>query len=211
MTRADDILVARAEADFEDGLKHTRAEMRRKHGLLAGATLDGLVMTAVTGLGMRSRMKEDVRHLIAVAHRVANGEDPEILADEHLAHVLRLKSQMAIIAREDDPEFQHIKKVARDLFAKRLPDLAKMVVVTGPRDYADLVRQAFPERAYVDAMVEENATAVAAIVDHLEKHPHILRMPGGFVPKVAQMAREMVVWKTADVKRGVAEIYDGPR
>lgn len=207
MPSADDILVARAEADLETGLAHTRAELKRKHNVFVSATLDGIVMTAVAAISLRTRMKEDVRLLLGVAHEVAQGADPRPLAEKHLDHVLRLKSKMNLIAREDDPEFQAIRAMALDLFVKRLPDLAKMVSVADPKDYDDIVRRAFPDRAYVDAMVDDNARVMFAIIDHLEKHPHVLRIPQGLSGKMASMARDMTTWKAAEVKRGVAEIY----
>lgn len=207
MALADDILIERAQKDFDDGLLHTRAQMKSKHGLIVGTTLDGLVMTAVTALGMRSRMKEDVLLLLGLAHRVAAGEDPRPLAEANLHHVLRLKSKMNLIAREDDPDFQPIKTMALALFIKRLPDLARLATVRDPTDYGDLVRKAFPERGPVDIMVEENAQTMLAIIEHLETHPHVLRMPSGFAPKVAIMARDMIVWKVSEVKRGVDAIY----
>lgn len=204
---ADTILLDHAQKDFDAGLAHTRAELRRKHGLIVATTLDGLVMTAVTGLGMRSRMKDDVKLLLSIAHEVAAGADPKPLAEKHLDHVLRLKSKMHLVAREDHADFQRIRAMALELFVKRLPDLAKMVSVKEPASYDDLVRQAFPDRAYVDVMVDENAHTILGIIEHLEKHPHVLRVPSGFAGKIAGMARDMVAWKAGEVKRGVAEIY----
>ena len=204
---ADEIIIERAQKDFEDGLEHNRKRIRETHGRFGGAALEALLMGAVSSLGLRSRMREDARHLLALAHRVANGEDPTKLAEEHLDHVLRLKQKMHLIARDDDPEFKVIRKMALDLFARRLPDLAKLATVEAPESYDDLVRKAFPERAPVDLIVEDNARSVSAIVDHLEKHPHVLRAPSSMTPKLATMAREMIAWKVAEVRRGVDEIY----
>lgn len=204
---ADDLIVERASRDFEEGLAHARHRIRETHGRIAAVTLDALVMTAVGALHLRARMRDDVRHLVGLAHRVAEGEDARKLAEEHLDHVLRLKRQMHLIANEDDPEFQHVKALALDLFAKRLPDLARMATVPEPKDYGDLVRRAFPDRAHVDALVDENGATVGRIVDHLEKHPHVLHMPRALAAKVATTAREMIAWKIAEVRRGVDEIY----
>ncbi|HUR69408.1 MAG TPA: hypothetical protein VM370_09195 [Candidatus Thermoplasmatota archaeon] len=210
MASSDDILVERAVKDFEDGLAHTRANIKAKHGLIVGTTLDGLIMGAVTTLGMRSRMRQDAKDLVAIAHRVAKGEDARALAAQHLDHILRLKSKMHLIAREDDPDFQAIRTMALDLFARRLPDLAAMVSVKDPASYEDLVRKAFPDRGHVDAIVADNAQAVEAIITHLEKHPHVLRAPAALAPKIAANARDMIAWKLSEVRRGVDEIYSQP-
>ena len=207
---ADEILAQHAEADFEVGFAHARQRIRETHGRIVGATLDALVVGAVSTLGVRSRMRQDVRELVALAHRAAKGEDPRKLGEEHIDSILRLKSKMHLIAREDHPDFQPIMALAEGLFAKRLPDLARLVAVKEAATYDDIVRQAFPERTHVDAMVDDNAQAVAAMIEHLEKHPHVLRMPSSLTPKMAAMAREFIDWKVAEVRRGVDEIY-GPK
>lgn len=204
---ADDILVERAQLDFEDGLTYARGRIRATYGRIVGAALDALVMGAVTALGIRSRMRSDVRHLIDLAHRVAAGEDARRLAEEHVDEVLRLKQAMHLIAREDDPDFQHVKRLATELFADRLPDLARMADVKGAASYEEIVRKAFPDRSEVDAMVDDNAARVLAIVEHIEAHPHMLHAPRNLAGKLAATAREMVAWKVAEVRRGVAEIY----
>lgn len=219
---ADDLIVQRAEKDFEDGLVHARQRIKETHGFLAGATLDALITGAVAALHVRTRMAKDVRELIDIARRVetaakrgadgsadpsSKGEDARKLGAVHLDHILRLKRGMHLIAREDDPAFLYIRERCLDLFEARLPDLARMAAVEGPKDYADLVRRAFPDRAHVDAMVDDNAARVAAILDHLEKNPHVLRMPQAMAPKLAHSAREFLTWKVADVKKGVDEIY----
>lgn len=209
--RADEILLARAERDFEEGLAHARQRIRETHGRLAAGTLDALVMGAVATLGLRSRMKDDVRHLLALAHRVAAGEPPRPLAEAEIDRVMRMKQSMGLLARVDDPEFQHVRALALDLFARRLPDLARLASVPDPVDYDDLVRKAFPDRAEVDALVQDNARTMEAIIAHLEKHPHVLRMPSGLTPKIAATARDMVAWKVGEVARGVDEIYAGQR
>lgn len=204
---ADEILIERAQRDFDDGLAHARKRIKETHGRIAGATLDALIVGAVTTLHVRARMAEDVQALIALARRAIAGEDPDALATAHLDHVLRLKQKMGLIAREDDPAFLRIKEMMRVLFARRLPDLGRMANVQEPTDYDDLVRRAFPERAEVDALVEDNARRVLEIIDMLEKNPHVLRAPKSFVPGIASMAREFTAWKVAEVKRGVDEIY----
>lgn len=207
MATADDILVARARQDFEDGLVHTRKTLRAKHGMIVGGTLDALVMGAVAALHLRTRLPEDVAHLLELAHRVAKGEDPAPLAEAHVDRVLRLKSKMHLIAREDDPAFGEIRAMATALFARRLPDLARLAIVPDPIDYDDLVRKAFPERAHVDAIVADNARSVETMIVHLEKHPHVLRVPASMAPRIAASAREMVTWKLAEVRAGVDAIY----
>lgn len=206
-TSADDILVARAEQDFEEGLAHVRQRIKETHGRIAGAALDALVMGALAALQVRARMGKDVRDIIGIARRAQDGEDVRALCAAHLDHVLRLKRGMHLVAREDDPDFQRVRAMALDLFEARLPDLARMVLVQAPLDYPDLVRKAFPERAHVDALVDDNAARVAAILDHLQEHPHVLRIPQAMAPKLGHTAREFLAWKVADVKRGVDEIY----
>lgn len=207
MPSSDEILVEQAQLDFEEGLAHARERIRETHGRFAGATLDAIVMGAVTALGLRSRMRDDVRQLLALAHRVSAGEDARPLAETHIDQVLRLKQKMHLIAREDDPEFQHVRRLALELFIDRLPDLARMAAVKGAADYDDLVRKAFPDRAYVDAMVEDNGRRVNAIVDHLAAHPHVLHAPRGLALKMAATSREMIDWKVEQVRRGVDRIY----
>lgn len=207
MPSADEIILARAKQDFEDGLAHTRKTLRAKHGLFVGGTLDALVMGGVAALHLRTRMPEDVAHLLEIAHRVAKGEDPVPLAEAQIDRVLRLKSKMHLIAREDDPAFGEIRAMAVALFARRLPDLARLSSVPDPAGYDDLVRRAFPDRAHVDALVDDNARSVEAIIAHLEKHPHVLRVPASTAPKIAASAREMLTWKLAEVRRGVDAIY----
>ena len=204
---SDEIIVERAQKDFEDGLAHARQRIKETHGRFAGAALDALVASAVAALHVRARMPTDVRELIAIARRAQKGEDARALCAAQLDHVLRLKRGMHLIAREDDPEFQRIREMTLDLFEARLPDLARMASVEGAADYADLVRKAFPDRAHVDALVDDNTRRVEAILAHLEGHPHILRMPQSMAPKLSQSAREFLAWKVADVKRGVDEIY----
>lgn len=204
---ADDLLVARAEADFEAGLAHARERLRASHGRIAGAALDALVMGAVAALHVRARLGKDVRDLVEIARRAQRGEDARVLGAQHLDHILRLKRGMHLIAREDDPEFLYVREMALDLLEARLPDLARMAAVEGATSYDEVVRKAFPDRAHVDHLVDDNARRVGALLDHLEKHPHVVRMPQTMAPKLAQSAREFLAWKVAEVKRGVDEIY----
>lgn len=207
MSDADTLVLDRAERDFEDGLAYARESIRKGSGRLVAASLDALVMGAVGALELRQRMREDVRFLIGLAHRVAAGEDPARLAEENLARVLRLK-QLALIAREKDPEFRFILDVCRENFAKRLPDLARMVTVPEPKDYEEVVRRAFPEQEHVVRLVQENREFTLAIVAHFERHPDLLRAPRALVPRVAAIARDMIEWQTARVLKSVDEIYD---
>lgn len=209
--KADELIIHCAERDFDAGLAHARAEIRRNHNRLVAASLDAAVMSAVSALRVREQMRDDVRLLLSLAHRVAAGEDPVKLANENTERVLRLKQKMNFLARESDPDFQVVVAIARENFAKRLPDLARMAVVQDPRDYDDLVRRAFPERAHVDRIIDENRAFTLAIVEHIERHPHVLRLPGMLIPKVAQTAREMIEWQVDKVRRGVDEIYAAPQ
>lgn len=209
MPDADTLVLLRAERDFEDGLAHARETIRQGSGRIVAASLDALVMGAVGALELRQRMREDVRFLIGLAHRVERGEDPARLADENLARALRLK-QLSLVAREKDPNFRFVLDVCRENFAKRLPDLARMVGVPEPKDYEDVVRRAFPDKAHVQAIVRDNRAFTLAITDHLERHPDLLRVPRATVPRFAAIARDMIEWQTARILRSVDEIYDSP-
>lgn len=204
---ADAILVAHAEADLEKGLARIRARIREAHGPIAGPAIEALVTGAVATLRLRARRRDDARFLLALAHRVEAGEDPRELARQHLDHVLRLDDKMGFLAKDDAPEFQPVKEMALDLFARRLPDLARMASVEGPEDYDDLVRRAFPGRAAVEAIVDDNMRTVAAMVEHLEQNPHVLHAPRSLTPKLAAMARDMLAWTSTEAKRGIEEIY----
>lgn len=210
MPSADDVIVQRAVEDFEEGLVHLRAELRRTHGRIVGAALDAAMTGAVNALDVRDMMRDDVRHLVGLAHQVNAGADARKLAEENLERVLRMKHKMAFIAREKDPEFRVVLDLARACFAARLVDLARMAAVDSPKDYDDLVRRAFPERAHVDRIVEENAAFVRDVVAHLETHPQLLRVPQALVPKLAQTARDFIAWKVDAVRRGVDQIYAAP-
>lgn len=204
---AEAILIDRAERDFEEGLAHARSRIRETNGRIAGAALDALVMSAVTTLGARARIRHDVRDLLAIARRVAAGEDARTLAEAHLDDVLRLKQKMHLVARVDDPAFAEVRGIALELFAKRLPDLARLASVESPTDYDDLVRKAYPRRDEVDALVDDNARELHRMIDHIDAHPHLLRAPQKMVHAIAGMAREFTAWKVDAVRAGVDEIY----
>lgn len=211
MPSADALILARAEQDLDEGLARTRvlARQHASHAFLAGA-YEAVVNTALASIHLKTRFRDDVNLLMGLAHRVNGGDDPETLARENLARAVHLK-ELALIAREKDPEFQPILDATLAHFARRLPDLARMVAVNAPATYSDLVREAFPHRLEVDSIVQANRDHVIWIVDHLEAHPHLLRLPHSFVPRLARTAREVVEWQTARVKQGVEEIYSGAR
>lgn len=205
-SRAEAILAERAQRDLEEGIHHNARRIRESgHPFLARA-MDAGVMGALSLIQLRERFKEDVRFVCELARRVNAGEDPEKLAAENIARAMRLK-ELALVAREKDPEFAGVVDRARAILAKRLPDLGRMVAVEDPADYDDLVRKAFPDRARVDRIVEENRVDVLAIIEHVAKHPHLLRVPSSWIPKMRDIAVEVVEWETARVKKGVDEIY----
>ncbi|HUR69096.1 MAG TPA: hypothetical protein VM370_07600 [Candidatus Thermoplasmatota archaeon] len=206
-TCADAILVEQAERELEKGLARMRARIREAHGLFVGATIEAVVVGAVATLRLRSRRREDARLLLGLARRVQAGEDARAIAEQHLDHVLRLDDRMSAVVRAHDPALEPAKALALDLFARRLPDLARLASVEEAESYDDLVRKAFPQQGQVEAIVEDNARMVAAMVDHLERHPHVLHAPRSLTPKLAAMARDMIAWQVAEAKRGVAEIY----
>lgn len=138
---------------------------------------------------------------------MAAGEDPQAVAEENLVRVLRLDLKMRFLARQDDPAFQEMLGIARTHFAARLPDLARMATVEGATDYADLVRRAFPDAAQTRAIVAANGAFAEAMVGHLERHPHVLRVPRALVPRITATAREVTGWQVEKVARGVEEIY----
>lgn len=207
MPSADALIMQRAEEDLDEGIAYARVLARKNASpaFLAGA-YEAAVNTAIATIHLKTRFKDDVAFLLELAHRVNGGDDPEALARENLARAIHLK-ELGLIAKEKDPAFQPILDASRDNFAKRLPDLARMVAVRSPPSYPDLVRSAFPHRAEVDKMLDENRDHVVWVVEHLEKNPHLLRLPAAFLPRLARTAREVVEWQTARVKKGVDEIY----
>lgn len=205
-TRAEALLVERAEAALEAGLQYKVERIRAAgHPVLARAMEAGVV-GAVSLIQLRERFRDDVLFLCSLARRAHAGEDPERLADENLARALRLR-ELALVAREKDPDFQPLLAQARDLMARRLPDLACMVAVEEPRDYDDLVRRAFPDRERVEALVEDNRVRVLRMVEHVAAHPHVLRVPRAWLGRLEGVGRDVVEWQAARVLKGLDEIY----
>lgn len=206
MPRADDLIVERAMEDLEAGIQHKAVLIRRSgHPLLARAIEAG-VNGAVATLQLRSKFRDDVRFVLSLAHRCNAGEDPAALADEHIERALRMK-EMSLIVREKDPAFPPLLHKNRDLLAKRLPDLARMAAVPDPADYDDLVRKAFPDRKAAETIVRENHDHVLGLVEHVAAHPHLLRVPQSWVPRLRDVAVELLEWQTARVMKGIDEIY----
>lgn len=205
------ILLDHAERDLEEGLDFVRRRLKESTtGPLAflARGLEAAVLGGVAALELRPRLREDAAFLLDLAEQVNAGADPRKLAEENVARVLRLK-ELNLIVKVKDPAFQPVLDLCRDAFAARLPDLARMAAVPEPRDYDDLLVRAFPDREEPERIVRENRDLMARIVEHAEKNPHLLRMPSGFVPKVAALARDVTEWKTAQVLRGIDEAY-GP-
>ena len=207
MPTADDLNVERAERDLDEGLEHTRARLRAsvKNPFLE-KPFEAAVFGAVHTIQLKSRFREDVRFLLSLAHRVAKGEDPRRLAEENIAQAIRMR-ELALVVRVKDPAFPPLLARDIDLMAKRLPDLARMATVPEPRDYEDVVRRAFPEKAEVEALVNGNHEHVLWVVRHFEQNPHLLRIPHAWVPRLASLAREIVDWQTARVLAAVQDIY----
>lgn len=210
-TAAHRILLDHAERDLDEGLEHVRRRLKESaSGPLAflARGLEAAVLGGVAMLELRPRLREDVAFLLDLAGQVEAGADPAKLAGEHLARVLRLK-ELNLIVKVKDPAFQPILDLCREAFAARLPDLARMAAVPEPRDYDDLLVRAFPDRKEPERIVRANRDLMLGIVEHAERNPHLLRMPSGFIPRVALIARDVTEWKTAEVLRGIEEAY-GP-
>lgn len=205
-TRAESILVERAQLDLAAGIEYKLARIRASgHPFLARAMEAG-VSGAISLIQLRERFREDVLFLCSLARRANAGEDPGRLADEHLPRALRLR-ELSLIAREKDPAFQPLLAMARELMARRLPDLGRMVAVEDPRDYDDLVRRAFPARKHVEDLVMDNRARVLQILEHVAANPHLLRVPRSWLPKLGEVSRDVIEWETARVLRGVEDIY----
>lgn len=205
MPSSRDVLVDRAARDVEDTLEHIRRRLRAQPGALWRAIELG-VLGLVGLLDPRGRIAKDVDKVIALAKRHDAGEDAGRLAREHLDDTLRLV-EINLVMRVKDPEFARVLDASERIFRERLPDFARMVHVESPQDYPDLVRRAFPDRAEADRIVDENAAEIMGLVHHVERHPHLLRVPAGWVPKLAQLGRDLIEWKVADVRRELDEIY----
>ena len=210
-TAAHRILLDHAERDLDEGLDFVRRRLKESSsGPLAflARGLEAAVLGGVAMLELRPRVREDVALLLGLAMQVHAGADAGKLAEENVGRVLRLK-ELNLIVKVKDPAFQPVLDLCRESFARRLPDLALMAAVEDPRDYDDLLLKAFPDRARPELIVRENRDLMMAIVDHAEKNPQLLRMPNGFVPRVAQLAREVTEWKTEQVLKGIEEAYGG--
>lgn len=208
-SKAEAILAERAERDLEEGIHFNARRIRESGHPFFARAMDAGVMGAISLIQLRERFKEDVRFVCGLARRVNEGEDSAALAAENISRAMRLK-ELALVAREKDPEFAGVLDRARGILAKRLPDLGRMVAVEDPKDYDDIVRRAFPDRARVELIVEENRVDVLAIIEHVATHPHLLRVPRSWVPKMRDIAVEVIEWETARVLKGVDEIYGPP-
>lgn len=205
------ILLDHAERDLDEGLDFVRRRLKESSsGPLAflARGLEAAVLGGVAMLELRPRVREDVAVLLDLAAQVRAGADPRKLAEENVGRVLRLK-ELGLIVKVKDPAFQPVLDLCRDAFAARLPDLARMEGVKDPRDYDDLLLKAFPDRELPERIVRENRELMMRIVEHAEKNPHLLRMPSSFAPRIAQIAREVTEWKTAQVMQGIEDVY-GP-
>lgn len=205
------ILLDHAERDLDEGLDHVRRRLKESaSGPLAflARGLEAAVLGGVAMLELKPRLREDVAFLLRLADQVAAGADPRKLADEHVSRVLRLK-ELNLLVKVKDPAFQPILDLCRESFAARLPDLARMAAVPDPRDYDDLLLKAFPDRAEPEKIVAENHALMMRVIEHVERNPHLLRMPRSFTPRVAELAREVTEWKTKEVLRGLDDAY-GP-
>lgn len=206
-TGADDLIIARAQQDLEDGIEHTMDRIRASHpNPFVWRPMEAAVSAAIRGLQLRHRYHEDVRFLLSLAHRVADGEDPVAIAGENLARAVHLR-ELSFVVREKDPAFAPVLIEAQRTFALRLPDLARMARVEGAATYDEVVRRAFPDRKEVEAIVASNRAYTLELVEHFEKHPHLLRVPQGWVPRFADIAREIIDWQTARILKALDDIY----
>lgn len=206
------ILLEHAERDLDEGLEYVRRRLKEDaKGAFAflARGLEAAVLGGVAALELRPRMREDVRFLLDLAMQAHAGADVAGLADEHLPRVLRLKD-LNLVVKVKDPDFQPALAWCREAFLARLPDLARMASVPDPVDYDDLLRKAFPDRAEAERIVRENRELMLRLFDHAERNPHLLRIPSSFVPRVAELARDVTEWKTREVMRGLDEAY-GPK
>lgn len=208
LTRADALVLERAEQDFNEGLEWVRTRLRenKAHPPLVARAMEMGVMGAVSTLQMRPRYRDDVLFLLNLAHRVNAGEDAATLARDNLDRALRMR-ELRLVARVAEPEFAPILDRARDIFVARLPDLARMVAVPDPDTYPDLVTRAFPDEAHVLGLIAENRAAMLEIIDHFARHPRLLRIPQAWVPSLTQISRDVVEWETDRVSASVRRMY----
>jgi hypothetical protein len=206
-TRADAWIIERAQRDLEEGIHHTLERIRASHpNPFVWRPMEAAVTAAIRGLQLRHRYHEDVKLLLSLAHRVADGEDPAALAEENLARAVHLR-ELSFVVREKDPAFAPILAAAQRTFALRLPDLARMARVEDAASYDEVVRRAFPDRKEVEAIVASNRAYTLELVEHLEKHPHLLRVPPSWIPRFADVAREIIDWQTARILKALDTIY----
>lgn len=212
LSRADTLIIERAERDFEEGLAFVRDRLRdpSRHSMLVGKAMEVGVMGIVSTLQLRPRYRHDVQFLLALAHRVNAGEDATQLARDNLDRAIRMR-EVALVARTKEPEFQRVLDIARTVFEARLPDLARMVAVPDPVDYPDLVRRSFDSSKHVAGFLLDNRDRMLEMTAHFEAHPKLLRIPHGWVPSLAHMTREVIEWETARVVRSVEEIFSASR
>lgn len=206
------ILLDHAERDLDEGLDFVRRRLREAASgrlALAERSLEAAIVAGLAALELRARLREDVAFLLRLADEVTAGADARKLAEENVARVLRLK-ELNLVVKVKDPAFQPVLDLCRESFARRLPDLARMAAVKDPADYDDLLRRAFPDRAVPERIVAENRELMVRVVEHAERNPQLLRMARGFVPRVAELAREVTEWKTEQVLRGIDEVYGPP-
>lgn len=212
MRAAEKIILAKAENDLDAGLRHLRERLAREaHGPLAflARGVEAAVMGGIAALELRPRVRDDVQFLTDLAKRTHAGEDPHALAHEHIGRVLRLR-ELNLIVKVKDPRFQPVQERCADAMAKRLPDLARMVMVDDPADYDDLLVKAFPTRDLPDRIVDENAALMTWIFDHADAHPDLLRLPRSLVPKLTTVGRDVTQWQTERVRQGLDQTYGKP-
>lgn len=202
---ARDVLVERATRDVDDTIQHLRERLREESkGWLRA--LETVVFSLITLINPRGRIARDIDHLMTVAKRVEAGEDARTVAHEMLHDTLRLW-ELNLVIRIKDPLFQHALEVSERLYAERLPDFARMAAIENPLDYADLVRRAFPDRAYVDAIVHTNGEEVLRILTLARANPQLIRIPKSWMPKLLDIGEDMVKWKIHEVHRELDDIY----
>jgi len=206
MRASDEILVRKALLDYDRGLEDARARLRLDHNRLVAATIDKVLMTAVRTIHLRENMEDDVRFLLTLAHATRGGADAHELAEEHLDRILRL-DRLKLIVRVHDAGFQTIRDACRAAFAARLPDLAHMAAVENPHDYDDLLLQAYPDPAAVDAIIEANVKLFEVIVQALEREPSLLRVPKAIVKNIVATTNDIVHLEAKRVRRNVRDLY----
>ena len=211
MRASERLILEKAEKDLDAGLEHLRVRLRDEvHGPLAflARGVEAAVLGGIAALELRPRMRDDVAFLMQLAARVNAGEDPAKLAAEHVQRVLRVR-ELNLVVKTKDPRFQPVVDRCRDLMAKRLPDLGRMVAIEDPKDYDDLVRRAFPALDEPLRIVEENHALMMWVFDQAEAHPELLRIPRSMVPKLASLGREVTTWQTDRVLQGLRSLYPG--